>query len=347
MAHPLPRVEQRMKQMLPRVLEQNMRITRSMAPVITDVPTRLFPCTRCIITHCRRQRPAYLSHSPQIHRPKILVPKLRPPPNLPYLQPTTHDHALPAFQCPCQSPTLNLLAWCDWKTKSTKHLQDWTISLAKEFGRLAQGVGGCIKGTDTIRFIRKSDILQDCCKDVTYGHFVCNVRPEKLNPITHVSLWTATKSTTLGKWPHPQPKCSLPNFCSVTSTPSAKFMTMDLSNFHLMALLPRPEYLRLKLSNIPTEIITEYCLDLLAEPDGTIYVLMQLGMYGLPHAGLLANELLEKRFNAQGYHQSKLVPGLWNHIWHPIQFTLVVDDFGIKYVGQEHPQHLLSVLQEH
>jgi hypothetical protein len=25
----------------------------------------------------------------------------------------------------------------------------------------------------------------------------------------------------------------------------------------------------------------------------------------------------------------------------------VVDDFGIKYVGQEHPQHLLAVLQEH
>ena len=70
-------------------------------------------------------------------------------------------------------------------------------------------------------------------------------------------------------------------------------------------------------------------------------------MYGLPQAGLLTNELLEKRLNAHGYHQSKLVPGLWNHIWRPLQFTLVVDDFGIKYVGQEHPQHLLSVLQEH
>eukprot|EP00804_Cyclotella_cryptica_P010975 CCRYP_016691-RC/>CCRYP_016691-RC protein AED:0.38 eAED:0.38 QI:0/0/0/1/0/0/2/0/391 len=54
-----------------------------------------------------------------------------------------------------------------------------------------------------------------------------------------------------------------------------------------------------------------------------------------------------KRLNAHGYHQSKLVPGLWKHIWRPIQFTLVVDDFGIKYVGDEHPQHLLTVLQEH
>ncbi|KAL7487504.1 hypothetical protein ACHAW6_013083, partial [Cyclotella cf. meneghiniana] len=64
-------------------------------------------------------------------------------------------------------------------------------------------------------------------------------------------------------------------------------------------------------------------------------------------AGLLANVILEKCLNTHRYHQSKLVPGLWTHDWRPIQFTLVVDNFGIKYVGKEHPQHLLTVLQEH
>jgi len=54
----------------------------------------------------------------------------------------------------------------------------------------------------------------------------------------------------------------------------------------------------------------------------------------------LANELLEKRLNKHGYQQSKLVPGLWKHDTRPIQFTLVVDDFGVKYVGEEHAQHL-------
>ncbi|KAL7482246.1 hypothetical protein ACHAW6_007925 [Cyclotella cf. meneghiniana] len=62
--------------------------------------------------------------------------------------------------------------------------------------------------------------------------------------------------------------------------------------------------------------------------------------------GSFPNVLLEKRLNTHGYHQSKLVPGLWSHNWCPIQFTLVVDNFGIKYVGKEHPQHLLTVLQE-
>ena len=62
--------------------------------------------------------------------------------------------------------------------------------------------------------------------------------------------------------------------------------------------------------------------------------------------GLLANELLKTHLNSRGYHQSKLVPGLWTHEWHPIQFTLAVDDFGVKYIGKEHPKQLFKVLWE-
>ncbi len=70
-------------------------------------------------------------------------------------------------------------------------------------------------------------------------------------------------------------------------------------------------------------------------------------MYGLPQSGLLANKLLEKRLNKHGYRQSKLVPGLWKHDTQPIQFTLVVDDFGIKYVSEEHANNLKWALDEH
>jgi hypothetical protein len=55
---------------------------------------------------------------------------------------------------------------------------------------------------------------------------------------------------------------------------------------------------------------------------------------------------LEKRLNKRGYHQSKLVPGLWSHKWRPVQFTLVIDDFGVKYVGKEHALHLKQTLEE-
>ncbi|KAL7480835.1 LOW QUALITY PROTEIN: hypothetical protein ACHAW6_006498, partial [Cyclotella cf. meneghiniana] len=64
-------------------------------------------------------------------------------------------------------------------------------------------------------------------------------------------------------------------------------------------------------------------------------------------AALIANELLEKRLNKAGYFQLKYVPGLWAHTTQPIAFTLVVDDFGVKYVGKEHALHLKSVLEAH
>ena len=41
-----------------------------------------------------------------------------------------------------------------------------------------------------------------------------------------------------------------------------------------------------------------------------------------------------------------MTPGLWTHEWGPICFTLVVDDFGVKYVGDEHAAHLQAALRE-
>ena len=135
-------------------------------------------------------------------------------------------------------------------------------------------------------------------------------------------------------------------FNSVISTKGARFMTMDISNFYLMTPLSRPEYIRVKLSDIPDEIINEYKLKDKATKDGSVYIVANRGMYGLPQSGLLANQLLEKRLNKHGYYQSKLVPGLWSHKWRPVQFTLVVDDFGVKYVGEEHALHLKAALEE-
>ena len=69
-------------------------------------------------------------------------------------------------------------------------------------------------------------------------------------------------------------------------------------------------------------------------------------MYGLLQLGLLANQLLEKRLNKRGYQQIKLIPVLWKHEWQSVQFTLVVYDFGFKYVGKEHTQHLKKTPEE-
>ena len=49
-------------------------------------------------------------------------------------------------------------------------------------------------------------------------------------------------------------------FNNVISTHCARFMTMDTANFYLMTPLKRPEYVKIKLRDIPEEIIIEYKL---------------------------------------------------------------------------------------
>jgi hypothetical protein len=60
-------------------------------------------------------------------------------------------------------------------------------------------------------------------------------------------------------------------------------------------------------------------------------------MYGLTQAGIIANQLLTRRLVIHEYHQTKFTPGLWRHVTRPIQFTLVVDDFDVQYVGKNMP----------
>ena len=89
------------------------------------------------------------------------------------------------------------------------------------------------------------------------------------------------------------------------------------------------EYMRMPLSIIPENIIRQYNL---CERSKNDYVYMEIirGMYGLPQAGILANQLLRKRLKPHGYYEVQHTPGLWRHESLPIQFTLVVDDFGVK-----------------
>ena len=37
--------------------------------------------------------------------------------------------------------------------------------------------------------------------------------------------------------------------------------------------------------------------------------------------------------------------GLWQHFWRPISFALVVEYFGIGYVGRDRTDHLMSALK--
>jgi len=98
-------------------------------------------------------------------------------------------------------------------------------------------------------------------------------------------------------------------------------------------------------ANVPAAILDFYDAHELIE-DGFIYVLVHGGMYGLPHAGFLANKELEAFLAPFGYYQAPNTAGLWLHKTRPISFTLIVDDFGIKYVDKADADHLFNALKQ-
>ena len=104
------------------------------------------------------------------------------------------------------------------------------------------------------------------------------------------------------------------------------------------------KYVRIKLLDIPQEFIEKYDLTK-ASQNGWIYFDILRSCYGLPKSGRLANYLLCTRLEKVGYYESATTPGLWSYKWRSIQFVLIVDDFGIKYVGKEHALHILNTLE--
>ncbi len=132
---------------------------------------------------------------------------------------------------------------------------------------------------------------------------------------------------------------------SVISTEGARFAGVDIKNMYLETPLDRFEYMKMPIALIPADIIAYYNLNKKVL-DGYVYMEIRKGMYGLPQAGILTNKLLKKRLAHHGYFEQPHTPGLWKHVTRPIWFNLYVDDFGIKYIGREHLQHLYDALQK-
>ena len=86
---------------------------------------------------------------------------------------------------------------------------------------------------------------------------------------------------------------------SVLSRRWAKFANFDIKKLYLCTPLNLFEYVWIKLSDIPQELIDEYDL-LNFVRDGWVYFEIMKGVYGLPQARMLENKLLETRLNEAG-----------------------------------------------
>jgi hypothetical protein len=183
-----------------------------------------------------------------------------------------------------------------------------------ELGRLAQGMPGRNSGTNTIQFIHKNQVPRDQARDVTYGLITTLVRAEKIDEPNRTRLVAG------GDRVHYPGDAGTPTadlltvkllINSIISTDGAKFMTMDIKDFYLNTPMPRFEYMRLRTADMPDDVIEHYHLRDKATHDGYVYCEMQKGMYGLPQAGIIAQQLLEEQLAKHGYRQSKTTPGLW------------------------------------
>jgi hypothetical protein len=228
----------------------------------------------------------------------------------------------------------------DHETKTT-----WTRSFASELGRLAQGVRGRYEGTDTIHFIPVHKMPAG--RLATYGRIVVDLQPQK----QEVERTRLTVGGNLIDYPgNVSAKIADMTtakllFNSVISTPDAKFMGLDISNYYLGTPLDRYEYMRLPINLIPDEIIQEYDLLPLVH-NNYVYIEIRKDMYGLPQAGILAQNLLKKRLTKHGYRLTRHTHGLWKHDTKPVMFCLVVDDFDVKYVGKHNAQHLVDAIND-
>lgn len=131
------------------------------------------------------------------------------------------------------------------------------------------------------------------------------------------------------------------------SDPSSSWSTLDIKDYYLNTPLLRKEYMVIHLSQIPAAFFLEYPdVAVLINSKGLFLMEISKGIYGLPQAGKLAQDRLIKHIAKFGYHPVLHTPCLFRHESRPIMFSLVVDDFGVKYSGAEHLQHLINTLRE-
>jgi hypothetical protein len=220
------------------------------------------------------------------------------------------------------------------------NVDDWPKVLEGEFKEPTHS----FYPTPRTFFIPRQEVPKG--KIVTYERFVVKIRPNK----TETYRFRLAVGCNLIQYPGDvsTPSDDLTTskclWSSTISTEGATYMCLDVKNFYLGTPMDSFEYMRIPIKLIPQEIILQYNL-LPFISDVHVYIEVQKGMCGLPQTGILANQLLDRCLAIHGYPQTKFTLGLWRHVTRPIQFTLVVDDFGVQYVGKEHAQHLIDALE--
>ena len=149
--------------------------------------------------------------------------------------------------------------------------------------------------TKTTRFMKKRDTPKG--KKAVYTRLVVYLRPNKAvherlqmcmgGDKTESLMDTTTRTADLTT-------CKL-HMNEVVPTPGARFAGGDVNYFNLNTPLKKKRYGKVREKCIPEEIIKKHKLEQYIEDNGWLQFEIEKGMYGIPEAGRLANDLLRAR----------------------------------------------------
>lgn len=226
---------------------------------------------------------------------------------------------------------------------------DWRVLDGAEIARLIT--------SGTITPIHHSQIPPDRRKDTTYY----NPKPkEKYNPDTDVTTGRIRGTIGGDRVNYPgETSTSTADLVTIKSLlysvvsdrhgddprkQDAKFASLDIVDFYLGTAMDRPEFLSIDAKFIPEATRTEFGLHAFLS-GGKFLFRVDKCMYGLPQSGYLSNKHLAMHLATAGYLEDSNVPCLFTHNVSGLQFSLVVDDFGIKYYSMADLQHLIATIE--
>ena len=181
-------------------------------------------------------------------------------------------------------------------------------------GRLAQGVGNCIKGQNDNIFTRKRNWVPTGHK-ITYDNLVCDYHLLKEDPYF---IWLIVGGDHL---PYPygvvSPTASLIEakiiFISVILTCGSHFIYSDIKEYFLCYLMEHFKYIKITIWWIPGKILIQYKLYDLVDRYCYVYWNVFISMYGIKQAAQISFNKLVKLLAPNGYlHVCKSLV-LWKH----------------------------------
>jgi hypothetical protein len=125
---------------------------------------------------------------------------------------------------------------------------------------------------------------------------------------------------------------------------NATFAIFDIHDFYLGTKLDQPEFMFLTRKQLPQDIIDEFTGTIDWKNDRAL-VQINHSLYGLPYAGRVSAIKVTKLLNTHGYHECPSTPCLYKHATNGVYFTLVVDDYLIKFHNKSDAEHLLRALE--